>query len=158
MNRFEIEKLYEDKGLKNYKIQIPEDLLDIYGIDYKGIEGYEGLDDLNRIVYEAFIVNFFNGLGLESRSELMPMAIHWVEDISFLTKDSPEDDYFSVAGGVVTIIDRDGSKTVLRTWSDKDYINNEIIEGEPSFYLRIEYEHHGKREWLHVTKEGKEWY
>ena len=154
MNRFQIEKLYESCGLNDYKIGTVQDLMKIYSIDYK-IEGYNKLDDLNRNIYEKFIVNFFNGLGLESRDTLIPKAIYWVEDISYLV---PEDDYNLVVGGIVKSIDRNGVKNVIHTWNDEDYKDKEYTEGNPENYLRIEYKHNSRAEWLHVIKSGEQWY
>ena len=95
---------------------------------------------------------------MESRATLIPKGIYWVEDIQYLVKENLEDDYFIVGGGIVKSIDRNGLKSVLRIWSDEDYKHLEIKENEAKTYLRFEYEHEGRKEWLHVIKEGKEWY
>lgn len=164
MNRFQIEKLYEVNGLEDYKLRNTEDLLKCHGVDFKAVDGYNRLDDLNRAIYEKFIINFFNGLGLESRASLVPKAIYFVEETQCLVKENPEDDYYIVAGGAVMAIDRSGLKSVLRTWEDEDYKHLEVKESEASQYLRFEYEHGfyddgtPRKEWLHVIKEGKEWY
>jgi len=71
MNRFQLEKLYEVNGLKDYKLKTTDDLLKTHGIDFKEVDGYTRLDDLNKLLYEKFIVNFLNGLGLDSRMALM---------------------------------------------------------------------------------------
>jgi len=49
-------------------------------------------------------------------------------------------------------------KSVLRNWTSEEYNDCKLIEGKTINYLRFEYEHYGRAEWLHVTKEGKEWY
>ena len=156
MERNQIENLYKVNGIKDYQLRNTEDLLKIHGIDFKAVEGYNRIDDLNRAIYEKFIINFLNGLGLESRATVVPKGIYWVEDIQYLVKENSEDDFFTVAGGIINVIDRNGLKSVLRTWNDKDYINHEIIEGEASTYLRFAYEHDGRAEWLHVKENN--WY
>ena len=164
MTRSQLENLYKVNGLTDYRLETTEDLLRVHGIDYKAVKGYAGLDDLNRAIYEKFIVNIFNGFGLDSRAELMPKGIYWVEDSDYLAKESPEQDYYNVAGGIVYSIDRDGNKTVLREWEDEEYKHLERTVESPSSYLRFEYQHGTKddgeqrNEWLHVIKEGKEWY
>ena len=158
MERHQIENLYKSIGIKDYQLRNIEDLLNIHSIDFKNVKGYNKIDDLNRAIYEKYIINFFNGLGLDSRATLIPKAIYWVEDTTYLVKDNTEDDYFTVAGVVVKVIDRNGLKTVLRKWTDKENENCEVVEGETTNYLRFEYEHDGREEWLHVTKEGTEWY
>lgn len=150
-----IENLYKDNGITDYKLRNTDDLFKIHGIDFKEVEGYAVLDDINRSIYEKFIINFFNGLGLESRMTLIPKGIYFVEDTNYLI---PEDDYFLVVGGIVESIDRNGVKSILRTWSDEDYENIEHTESETKSYLRIQYEHDGRPEWLHIMKEGSEWY
>lgn len=164
MNRKQIEKLYEVNGLEDYKLRSTEDLLRCHGIDFKAVDGYNRLDDLSRAIYEKFILNIFNAWGLESRAMLVPKGIYFVEETQYLVKENPEDDYYIVAGGLVMTVDRSGLKTVLRKWEDEDYKHLEVKESEASQYLRFEYEHGTyddgtlRREWLHVIKDGKEWY
>jgi len=89
VERFQIEKMYEINGLKDYKLKTTGDLLKVHGIDFKEVRGYNRLDDLNRVIYEKFIVNLFNGLGLESRATMIPEGIYYVEDIGYLAKEDP---------------------------------------------------------------------
>lgn len=164
MDKKQIENLYRINGVTDYRLKGIEDLLRCHGIDFKQVDGYARLDDINKAVYEKFIVNIFNALGLESRSELVPKGIYYVEETDYLFKENPEDDYYTVIGGIVKIIDRNGMMSVLRTWNDEDYKDVEPSMSESRNYLRFEYEH-GKhedggprKEWLHVIKDGKEWY
>jgi hypothetical protein len=158
VNRYQIENIYEANGLTDYKLKTTEDILKCHGIDYKAVAGYDGLDDINRAIYGKFILNIFNAWGLESRATLIPKGIYFVEDTDFLVKENPEDDYYNVAGGEVVSIDRNGSRELLHKWVDDDYTDLPIIVEEPKQYLRFEYEHQGRTEWLHVVKEGREWY
>lgn len=158
MNRSQLENLYQVNGLKDFKIKSTEDLLKVHGIDFRAVEGYSRLDDLNRAIYEKFIINIFNAWGLDSRASLVPKGIYWVEDSDYLVKEKPEQDYYTVSGGIVYVIDRNGLKTVHREWQDEEYKDHERIIEKPKNYLRFEYEHEGRNEWLHVIKEGKEWY
>lgn len=64
MNRSQLENLYKVNGLTDYKLNTADDLLRVHGIDYKAVNGYSGLDDLNRAIYAKFIINFFNAQGL----------------------------------------------------------------------------------------------
>lgn len=158
MERKYIENLYKINGLIDYNLSSTEDILKVHGIDFKAVGGYNRLDDLNRANYEKFIVNIFNAIGLESRATLVPKGIYWVENIEYLVKENPEDDYYIVAAGIINAIDRNGMKSVLHTWNDEDYKHLEVKEIESKKYLRFEYEHQGRSEWLHVVKDGKEWY
>lgn len=157
MNRNQMENLYKANKIEDYKLQSTEQLLKVHGIDYKKIDGYNRLDDINRVVYEKFIVNFFNVWGLESRTTLVPKGIYYVEETQYLAKENQEDDYYIVVGGIANIIDRNGFKSVLKTWEDKDYKHLKVEETESKTYLRFEYEHEDYKKWLHVIKE-EEWY
>lgn len=158
MNRTQIENLYKVNGIDDYKLKGTDDLLKTHRINYKAVNGYNQLDDLNRKIYERFIINIFNAFGLESRATLVPKGIYYAEQEDYLYKDDPEDDYYIVIGGAVYTIDKNGSKSVLRTWTDEDYKDKRPEKKETSNYLRFEYEHEGRPEWLHVINDGKEWY
>lgn len=158
MERFQLENLYEANGIEDFRLRSTEDLFKVHGIDYKAVDGYNRLDDINRAIYEKFIVNIFNGFGLDMRSTLIPLGIYYVEDITLLVKENPEDDYFNVAGGIINVIDRNGLKSVHHTWNDKEYAHLEVVKKEFKQYLRFEYKLDGRKEWLHVLEEGKEWY
>lgn len=157
MNRFQLEKLYEVNGLKDYKLKIADDLLKTHGINFKAVEGYTRLDDVNKLLYEKFIVNYFNGYGLDTRLTMIPKGIYFVEDFDYLVKEKPEDDFFNVAGGLVMAIDKNGLKSVHRTWKDEDYANLPMIEGKHKQYLRFEYVIDDRDEWMHVI-DPKTWY
>jgi len=157
MERFQLEKLYEVNGLNDFKLNTADDLLKTHGIDFREVEGYTRLDDENRLLYEKFITNLFNGLGLDSRMTMIPKGIYYVDDFDYLVKENPEDDHFITAGGVVMAIDKNGLKTVHRSWTDDNYTHLEVIKSKIKTYLRFEYEHDSHKEWLHVTGE-KTWY
>ena len=76
---------------------------------FKEVDGYTRLDDLNKLLYEKFIVNFLNGLGLDSRMALVPKGIFFVEDFDYAVE-NPGEDYLTVAGGLVMAIDKNGLK------------------------------------------------
>lgn len=158
MDRNQLENIYLANGLKDFKLRTTEDLLKVHGIDYRNVDGYNRLDDLNRAIYERFIINFFNGQGLDYR-DIVPKGIYFVEDVDLLVKENPTNEYFTVAGGKVLAIDRNGIKTVHKHWVHESYAGLEITEGKPHQYLRVEYEHQGRSEWLHIMDvDGKEWY
>lgn len=158
MNRHQIENLYKANGLTDYQLKSTEDLLKTHGIDYKAVDGYSRLDELNQTLYKKFIVNKFNACGLEYRATIIPKGIYFVEDTEYIAKERPEDDYYVVVGGLVKAIDRNGMMSVHRQWTDENYQNIGPVESETKRYLRFEYEHHdGIPTWLHVISET-EWY
>lgn len=157
MNRSQLERLYEINGLKDYKLKDGVDLLKTHGIDYTEVEGYSRLDDVNKLLYSKFIINLFNGLGLDSRMTMIPKGIYFVEDFDYIVKENPNDEYWQVAGGIVMAIDKNGLKSVHRSWKDEDYAHLEAIKSKAKTYLRFEYEHQEREEWLHVM-DPKTWY
>jgi len=48
MNRTQLEKIYKYNGIKDFMLRNTEDLLKIHGVDFKTVDGYNRLDDLNR--------------------------------------------------------------------------------------------------------------
>lgn len=163
MNRHQLEKLYEVNGLNDYKLKVPVDLIKTHGIDYIEVDGFSWLTDGNKLLFGKFIVNYFNGYGLDIRSTMIPKGIYFVEEVEYLAKEDPEDDIYIVIGGKVLVIDRNGMKTVHRSWQDQEYtylaeeFPEAITESNPKRYLRFEYEINGRPEWQHVVDE-KTWY
>lgn len=152
MNRSQIENLYKINGLGDYKLRTTVDLMKVHGIDYRAIDGYNLLDKPNGAAYEKFIINIFNGLGLESRDTFIPKGIYYVEDTRLLVKKNQKNDYLTVAGGIIKVINQDGLKWVLHTWKDKNYKHLPTAKSESENYLRFEYKHLGRNEWLHIIK------
>lgn len=157
MNRSQLEHVYEVNGLSNYKLKTTDDLLRVHGIDYREVDGYSRLDDLNKLLYEKFIINYFNGYGLDTRLVIVPKGIYFVEHYEYAVREHPTDDYLMCSGGVVLAIDKNGLKTVHRSWTDEDYAHLEQIEGKHKTYLRFEYEEDGREVWMHVMG-PEEWY
>ena len=157
IKRYQIEKVYEENGLMDYKLRTTDDLLRIHGIDFKEVDGYNRLDDINILLYEKVIVNIYNGLGLSSRATMLPKGIYYVEDVDYLVKTNPEDNYFTVSGRRVMSIDKNGLKIFHRLWQIEDYKELKALKSEPKCFLRFEYEQNDRPDWLHVTDE-KNWY
>jgi len=157
VNRSQLENIYNMNGLKDYRLKTTDDLLKTHGINFKAIDGYTRLDDLNKLLYEKFIVNMFNGLGLDSRMTMIPKGIYFVEDFDYVLKENLDDDYFTVVGGLIMDVDKNGLRTVHRSWQDDGYKHLEAIKGKTKTYLRFEYEDNERAEWLHVV-DPKTWY
>jgi hypothetical protein len=158
ISRTQIENLYKVNRLFDYTLRYHEDLLKTHGIDATAIAGYNELSGENRFIFDGFILNVFNACGLESRATLIPIGVYWVEERQYIVKENPSDDFFVGAGSLVRKISKDGSRTVLHKWIHKDYKKLDVIlDDKNRYYLRFEYMHHGRKEWLHVTNE-KTWY
>jgi hypothetical protein len=156
MTRNQLERRYLDFGLNDFKLKTVDDLLNVHGIDYMAVDGYAGLDDLNRVIYKKFIVKFFNVFGLDNRAVLTPRGIYWVEDRDYVVVE--DDGNRVLSGGVVYSIDKTGVKRVLDEWDDDEYNHLSRLVDDPTFYLRFEYMQGERKEWLHVIKKGEDWY
>lgn len=154
MNESQIKKIYEVNNLKDYKLRNTEDLLKVHGIDFRDVAGYNRLDDLNKQLYSKFIVNFFNQQGLKSRISLIPKGIYFVEEIEYLIKEDPEDESWLIVGGLIKAIDKNGLKSVLHELKNEEYNQMVFIENKPKIYLRFEYLHRGRYEWIQVISEN----
>ncbi len=154
-----LENLYKQHGLTDFKLRTTDDILKIFGIDCQSIKGFDTLDDENKELYQKFIVNFYNGLGLGSKATLVPESIFWVEDTVYLAKESPENSYWTEVGGMQKCIDKNGVKTLYGEWIHEDFKDLEITKDEKRVkeYLRFGYKHHGEDEWLRVITD-KIWY
>ncbi|OPY63657.1 MAG: hypothetical protein A4E56_00380 [Pelotomaculum sp. PtaU1.Bin065] len=158
MERFQLENLYTANGITDYRLRNTDDLFKVHGINFKTVNGYDLLDDVNKLLYEKFIVNYFNNFGLDTRLTLIPLGIYFVEHIHHSIKQVDEDgEYFLEVAGVVKSIDKDGKKKVIHRWEDKEYKQIKRDKEQSETYLRFEYKIFGKKEWQHVVSE-KAWY
>lgn len=157
MERYQIENIYKINNINDYRLKSTDDLLKCHGINYIEVEGFKRLDDINKQIFKEFLVNIYNALGLESRATLQPKGIYFVEDNEYLAKETPEDDYLIPIGRVIIEICRNGEKDILHDWKDENYKHLKVEKTDVSTYLRFEYEHQGRKEWLHVVDE-KTWY
>lgn len=159
MKRAELEKLFEVNGLTNYRFRTVDDLL-LVGIDYKKVKGYDALTDEHRTAYEVFLVKFLNGIGMDSKAQLVLKSINFVEDIDYLAKKKDQNgDYFQSLKRTIKSVDKNGVKKILHTYKwnaneEKLKVDKEEVER----YLRFEYKHYKCAEWLHIIKNGTQWY
>lgn len=158
MGRYEVEKLYKANGLNDFRLLNTDDILKCHGINVKAINGYSGLDDLNKRSYEKFIVKFLNCQGMDSRMELVPTGIYYVEDVECFVNDPEEPQFITPVTRIIKSIDKNGSFKTLHSYAHVEYKEQKIVKKDSSNYLRIEYTHYGKEEWLHIIENGEQWY
>lgn len=152
----ELEGQYKKNGLSENKLNVLEDILNVYGLDVLEVQGYDTLTDENKELYKNFIINFLNGWGLEARSTIIPISFNEVEEIEHVGMINPDDGYLTTLLHEIYVIKNDESKELIKTWENKED-KLEIKETIKDRYLRFEYEIYGKKEWLHIANEN-EWY
>lgn len=159
MDRFQMERIYIENNINEYKLLTTDDLVKCHGIDYKAIDGYENLLPMDRDIFKTFIINFFNAHGLNKRFSLMPISINFVEEIEYIAADPEEDDDYVVeVKRIIKIIKSDGKKKQLHKCENKRYKDLKIIKKEKKEYLRFELKDGKEKEWYHVTHQGTQWY
>lgn len=155
MTRKEIERVYNQNGLEDYQLKTLDDLKAVHGIDVTEIKGYSGLTDENRQLFDSTVISFFNVLGLDSRMELRPTAIHYVEETEYDKTVIEDDEEYDVdVGIVVQSIDRDGKKQRLHRYVFEKDIPFTDCKKSIKKYLRFELKNNL---WFHITENG-EWY
>lgn len=159
MNRKQIETLYIKNKIDDFRLKTQEDLIKTHGIRVEDIPGFKELGAIQQKVFRGFILNFFNGCGLELRATFEPVAADFVRETSYYYVKN--DDNYD-AGTKKEIILRDG-RLILeshRKVDDEELEGREVKEHEPETYLRFRYYESGDQyreepfvSWLHVYSE-----
>lgn len=68
MNKFRLERLYEERGLKDYKLRTLEDLFYIHDIKLNQVDGYNRLTKDEKRFFSRFVINYFNSYELARRN------------------------------------------------------------------------------------------
>lgn len=164
MNRDQVEKIFEINGLNDYRLNSIEDLEKCLGIDAKEVKGYEYLTEENKHIYENFIVNYYNSIGMNSKINTIPKAINYVEEVDYTaphpdaeTDENYKDCVVSIKTEII-VLKADGSKRKLHTYSNEDYKDLKTTESSREEYLRFAFLEGKSKVWLHVTHEGMQWY
>lgn len=152
----ELKARYKDRGLNDFRINTIEDIFHLYNIDILKVDGYDLLTEEHKQLYKKFIINFFNGWGLEARETLKPISFNYVEEVEHVGKEDPEDGYVITLLKEISLIKYDGSMEVLTRQENKDN-KLKVLEVYKNKYLRFEYELYDRKEWLHIVNE-EEWY
>ena len=146
-------KKYEERGLNDYQLRTLEDLKEIHGVDVRELSSYSGLSDENRNLFDTTVLRFYNAHGLNSRLELRPKSVNYVQEVLYY-RDISEDEAEDI-GMEIYLVDSNMRVTKKR-------LHRYVFEKGVSFknckkiikhYLRFEL----KDGWYHFTAEG-EWY
>ena len=158
MERFQMENIYEANGLINYKLRNADDLLKCHGIAFENVKGYEYLTEENKKIFQKFLLKFLNVLGLERRFSIKPLAINFVEDTIYDAVDPDDSNYYVTVKQIIKSIHSSGKKEIIHKYFDKEYKGLEVADISSKEYFRFEYKEGTRKEWLHVTHEGEQWY
>lgn len=151
------EKRYSETG--DYQLRSQVDISEIHGFEVSEISGYETLPDEQKELFDKAIINLMNASELESRCGFIPTAINYVQEIEYSIP-VDEETYRPVRLEVRVILpDGKIKPQPLHRYRLEKVSKAELAKCEKDIksYLRIEYERHGRKEWLHIVNE-KEWY
>ena len=155
MDTGRIANIYTANGLEGMKLLSHMDLLKCHGIIANDIEGYEGLTDENKAIYQEFIINFFNSYGLKARNKIEPNRVYWCKEVNYRIVDEIVNDkkiYATITHEVYSI-DKFGNEELISTRKlHENYDNVEVFKEEGRQYLRFEfhYDYDEDQQWVHV--------
>lgn len=148
-------KKYESLKIEDFRLRSVDDIKKIYDLDPLNISGFNTLDDDNAKVYNEFILNFFNGWGLDARESLLPISIFFVKEVTYGKPTGDEDDYISCGEEIISI-DKSGNEKVLKSFIPEN-VSDICSPQDEKKYLRFTFKQHGSKEWLHVLS-STDWY
>lgn len=149
----EMTRKYEERGLTDYQLRTLDDLKEIHGVDVAELSGYFGLSENNRKLFDVTVLRFYNAHGLNSRLELKPKAVNYVQEVIYYKSVSEEET--EDIGLEIYLVD-DGmyiTKKRLHRYVFKKGVSFKECEKSTKHYLRFEL----KGEWYHITENGQ-WY
>lgn len=172
MKREKIIRLFEENNLTDFQLENEKDLMKVFGIDTKKIEGFDTLSENDKSIFTDFIITFYNIHGIDAKLCIAPESIYYVEEFESSVKDpeefrsiitDPEEAFYTVPYEYkVTALDinKNPIKVLVHRKIDENQ-GCEIVRTDVKHYLRFtylyKYEENTKREWLHIVND-KEWY
>lgn len=118
------------------------------------VTGYDTLTHEHQELFKAFLINFTKQL---TRFKFEPISIYFVEEVTSLGRESPEDEHYIPLGANTYIIYPNSSKELLQSWQDADYKHLLPLLTERRKYLRFDYKINGREGWQHVIDKNT-WY
>lgn len=158
MKRNEVEKIFQEHGLIDYRLTCIEDLKNCLGIEALKINGYEDLTEENKEIFRDFIINYFNSIGMDRKMITVPKAINYVEDIDRVVQDPDDEECIVTVCNVINVIKANGNKKQMHKYVNKEYKDLIVSEEYRKEYLRFAFLEGKSKVWFHVTHEGKQWY
>ena len=153
MERRRIANIYTANGLEGMKLRSHMDLLKCHGIIANDIEGYEGLTDENKAMYQEFIINFFNSYGLKARNRIEPNRVYWCKEVNYRIVDEIVNNkkiYADITKEVYAIDKFGNEELISRRKINENYDNVEVLKEEGRQYLRFEFKYDEEDGWVHV--------
>ena len=158
----EAEKRFNAFGLTDYRLRNVTDLKVVFGHDVKLLKGYSDLTAEQQKLFDAFICNYYNCVGMGLKCGFVPKSIHYVEKITYCVS-RPADEwhespYKEVCAAVFNILLPNGKKRKFKSFNFYPEIPPEYwIDSSTERFLRYDYKDGKKMIWLHVIEPDR-WY
>lgn len=145
---------YKRRGIEDFLLRNDYDLAEILDIYVDEIVGYTALNDFNKSTFEEFLVNFYNGWGLEARTSILPKRVFIAEEHFYVVGDE------QVGYELWNVTDKDNSFIVVEESIDYSKCKGkDVVKTTKGPYLRFEYVRvcagTSADTWLHVDGSNK---
>jgi hypothetical protein len=158
MQYLQLQHSYLKNGLDDFCLNSIKDFENVFNMEVDQIEGYKELSEDKKQVFESFLINYLNRIGLNTKAAFIPVSIYYVEEITLGGKMQEDDEYYMEYSRQFYILRPDGKKEKMKRkgYFDKEVIYPIVKEYKKGF-LRFDFTEDKKKIWLHVIT-PTEWY
>lgn len=136
-----------------------EDVKNIHNFDVTKTTGYEDLTEENKRIFEAYVLQHMNSVGMNTKITMWPKSVHFVREYSYCT--APEWDEYEKKnvrweiGREYIILKANGRTKKFKKFLDDDRTEADIDKSATTEkeFLRVDWRMNGENIWFHVSKE-----
>lgn len=155
----EVTTLYQHYGIHDYMLRTIEDVKNIHNFDVTETTGYEDLTEENKRIFEAYVLQHMNSVGMNTKITMWPKSVHFVREYSYCT--APEWDEYEKKnvrweiGREYIILKANGRTKKFKKFLDDDRTEADIDKSATTEkeFLRVDWRMNGENIWFHVSKE-----
>lgn len=158
MEYLQLQYRYLKRGLEDFNLKSIEDFEDVFSLEVKFIRGFNELSEDNKQVFNNFLINYLNCIGLNTKAVFVPLSIYYVEEIILSGKMQEDEEYYTEYSRQFYILHPDGKKEKMKRagYLDKE-ITYPIVKEYNKRFLRFDFLEGKEKTWLHVIS-PTEWY
>ena len=136
-----------------------EDVKNIHNFDVTETTGYEDLTEENKRIFEAYVLQHMNSVGMNTKITMWPKSVHFVREYSYCT--APEWEEYEKKnvrweiGREYIILKANGRTKKFKKFLDDDRTEADIDKSATTEkeFLRVDWRMNGENIWFHVSKE-----
>lgn len=136
-----------------------EDVKNIHNFDVTETTGYEDLTEENKRIFEAYVLQHMNSVGMNTKITMWPKSVHFVREYSYCT--APEWDEYEKKnvrweiGREYIILKANGRTKKFKKFLDDDRTEADIDKSATTEkeFLRVDWRMNGENIWFHVSEE-----